>query len=197
MSIEVVLVHPNAVLPTRVTDGSVGYDLTIIKECENPPKTECKNLTFYDTCVKVKPPSGYYLEIHARSSLMKLGYKLANSVGIIDPDYRGNVLIGLTKFDQSMPDLIIGNGLRVAQLILRRIEIADCISVEKIDDTVRGTGGFGSTGGNLFGGGFGTRYQLVSNPPLAQPPDQPTIQPSIQPLNWDEAILKLKIENKK
>jgi dUTP pyrophosphatase len=143
---EVQLVHKNAVLPAKANICDVGYDLTIIEECKYPPKHECKNLKFYDTGIRIRPPPGFYLEIHARSSLMKTGHMLANATGIIDPDYRGNIIIALTKFDQSMPDLVIGDGLRVAQLVIRPHVSLPVNRVDNLNNTTRGQGGFGSTG---------------------------------------------------
>ena len=172
--ISVVIVNPKAKVPTKANDNAIGYDLTIIEECVNPPKHECKNLRFYDTGIQIKPPHGYYLEIHARSSLMKTGYMLANAVGIIDPDYRGNILVALTKFDHDMPDLVLGDGIRVAQLILRNVEKAcDCVIVDKLDDTVRGSGGFGSTD---------IKQGRLKN----------SVQHVVRPLSWAEAVANLK-----
>lgn len=80
----------------------------------------------------------------ARSSLPKLGYMLANSVGIIDNEYRGNVMIQLFKFDSNAPPLELP--CRIAQLIPRKmvpIEFEEIVTVTTT--TTRGEGGFGST----------------------------------------------------
>jgi dUTP pyrophosphatase len=86
----------NAVIPTRGTPFSVGYDLTVIGVFK---KIDDKTV-LYDTGLQVEPPEGYYTEILPRSSLVKTGYMLSNSVGVIDSDYRGNLLIALTKVNQ-------------------------------------------------------------------------------------------------
>lgn len=126
-----------AVIPTRGTPASVGYDLTAISVYK---KLNNRTILF-NTGIKVSPPLGYYFEIVPRSSLSKTGYMLANSVGVIDPDYTDNLLIALTKVDDSMPDLELP--FTRCQLILRKDESYSLIEVESINET--GRGGFGST----------------------------------------------------
>lgn len=128
-----------AVTPTRGTPDSVGFDLTAISVV----KRFGSRTTLYDTGIKVQPPFGYYTEIVPRSSLVKTGYVLSNSVGIIDNDFRGNLLIALTKVDDSLPDLELP--FTRCQLILRRHEDYVCIETDSLEDTIRGEGGFGST----------------------------------------------------
>jgi dUTP pyrophosphatase len=138
-TLNVLIEDKNAVLPTKGTPYSIGYDLTAISEYKKlSPLT-----TLYDTGIKVKPPTGYYVEILPRSSLSKTGYMLSNSVGVIDPDYTGTLLIALTKIDQSMPDLQLP--FTKCQLILRKTEDFIIREVDHIENTERGEGGFGST----------------------------------------------------
>lgn len=132
---------PEAVLPSqsRVTDA--GHDLTIIKKVKNmTPK-----VSLYDTGLRVRVPHGYYTEIVPRSSLSKSGYMLANSIGVIDRGYHGNLLIALAKIDDEVPPLSLP--FRCCQLIFRKQEF---LRIEEIDidleETSRGAGGFGSTG---------------------------------------------------
>ena len=132
---------PEAVLPSqsRVTDA--GHDLTIIKKVKDlTPK-----VSLYDTGLRVRVPHGYYTEIVPRSSLSKTGYMLANSIGVIDRSYNGNLLIALAKIDETTPTLSLP--FRCCQLIFRKQEF---LRVEEIDidleETSRGNGGFGSTG---------------------------------------------------
>lgn len=68
---------------------------------------------------------------------------LANSVGVIDADYRGDLLIALTKINEKAPDLQLP--LKICQLIMRKREEFAMVEVEALDDTERGAGGFGST----------------------------------------------------
>lgn len=138
-SVECVLMNKEAVVPTKGTTFSVGYDLTAISLSK-----KINNVTYlYNTGLMVKPPEGYYLEILPRSSLIKTGYMLANSVGIIDSDYRGELLIALNKVDSTVPDLELP--FTRCQLVLRKYENYSVTQVEKLDDTERGSGGFGST----------------------------------------------------
>jgi dUTP pyrophosphatase len=135
-----------AVLPTKGTELSIGYDLTVI----DTVKKFSEKTTLFDTGLKVTPPKGYYTEIVPRSSLSKTGYILANSVGIIDEDYRGRLMIALTKVDDSMPDLV--PPFTRCQLILRKgyyYKVDDVTEYYKEDNTSRGSGGFGSTDKNL------------------------------------------------
>ena len=130
---------PQAIIPTKGTTHSVGYDLTAISVY----KKLSERTTLYDTGIKVQPPEGYYTEILPRSSLTKTGYCLSNSVGTIDSDYRGRLLIALTRIDDSFPELTLP--FTRCQLVLRRHEQYTLRQVDNLDDTDRGSGGFGST----------------------------------------------------
>ena len=131
----------NAVIPTKGYPTDSGFDITIIsvfKKINN-------NVTLFDTGLKIAPSEGYYIELVARSSLMKYGYMLANNIGIIDNSYRGPILVALFKFDENSADLQLP--MRIAQLIPRRIiDMKIEIQEENFELTERGEGGFGSTG---------------------------------------------------
>lgn len=131
--------NPSAVLPTKGTHLSIGYDLT----CISVVKKLGQKTTLYDTGLKILPPCGYYTEILPRSSLSKTGYMLTNSVGIIDPDYTGTLLISLTKIDDSLPDLEVP--FVKCQLVLRKAEFYKLEEKTEIPETHRGNGSFGST----------------------------------------------------
>ena len=75
---------PLPVVPKKACPSDVGYDLTLIRE----EKKISHSNTMYDSGISVIPPIGYYIEIIPRRSLSKLGYIMANSIGIIDPDYQ-------------------------------------------------------------------------------------------------------------
>jgi dUTP pyrophosphatase len=130
---------PKAVIPTKGTPFSVGYDLTAISIY----KKLSDRTILYDTGIKVQPPKGYYTEIVPRSSISKTGYCLSNSVGTIDPDFTGRLLIALTKIDESCPDLTLP--FTKCQLILRKYEDYTMKEINQLDQTERGEGGFGST----------------------------------------------------
>lgn len=101
MSIRFVISDEDAVIPTKAHEEDIGYDLTIIKVF----RCISAQTTLYDTGLAMSPPDGFYLEILPRSSLSKTGYMLSNSVGVIDPQYTGNLMVALTKVDPSMPDI--------------------------------------------------------------------------------------------
>jgi deoxyuridine 5'-triphosphate nucleotidohydrolase len=131
----------DAVLPTKARFSDVGYDLTILEKL----KDFNEKTSLYDTGIRIQMPSGVYAEVVPRSSLSKSGYMLANSVGIIDNSYTGNILIALTKIDPSASDITLP--FRCCQLVFKHqvyahFEETDLLS---FDDTGRGAGGFGST----------------------------------------------------
>lgn len=131
----------DAVIPSKTKVSDAGYDLTVIKEA----KKFLNNVTLYDTGIKVKVKHGMYAEVVPRSSLSKSGYMLANSIGIIDQGYNGNIYIALVKVDPSAPDIELP--FKCCQLIFRYQVHVDIVEVlEEFEATSRGTGGFGSTG---------------------------------------------------
>lgn len=129
-----------AVTPTKKHNTDAGFDLTLVKLL----KVDDYGTEWYDTGIAVQPPSGYYFDLVGRSSLIKKGRQLANCVGIIDETYRGNIMVALTKLSPNAPDLELPN--RACQLILRKWHDAPMEERESLDDTERGSGGFGSTG---------------------------------------------------
>ena len=134
--------HSNdAVIPSKAGKNEVGFDLTVIKKIKDINSTT----SMYDTCISVKPPTGYYFEIIPRSSLSKTGYMLTNSVGIIDPTYRGTLKVVITKVCPDASDFELPN--KRFQLIPRICFNDDLIAeeVDELDKTERGEGGFGST----------------------------------------------------
>jgi deoxyuridine 5'-triphosphate nucleotidohydrolase len=130
----------NAILPSKSRESDVGYDLTIIKEVK---KFNDKTI-LYDTGIKIEVEDYYYSKIVPRSSLSKSGYMLANSIGIIDNSYRGNLLIALTKVDEKSPDIELP--FKCCQLIIEKQIYLDLYEVDDdFNDTDRKSGGFGST----------------------------------------------------
>jgi len=137
--INVVKTDENAIIPSKKNWSDVGYDLSIIKKIEEyNSKT-----TLYDTGIKVQIDFGYYIEIVPRSSLSKSGYILANSIGIIDNSYRGNLMIALTKICDDAKEIEFP--FRCCQLILRKHINSSLEEVGFLEKTKRNEGGFGST----------------------------------------------------
>jgi dUTP pyrophosphatase len=147
----------NAVAPTKASPEESGYDLTAVSFVKRlGPHT-----FMYDTEVSVEPPSGYYTEIVARSSIVKTGFMLSNNVGVIDSSYRGTLKIVLTDVDSKgkmLPNKInyitrkegrpMTCPFTLTQLIVRKRHNFDVEIVSDLSSTYRGEGGFGSTGAN-------------------------------------------------
>jgi dUTP pyrophosphatase len=129
----------DAIIPSKSRATDEGYDLTLI----SVDKVISKMTTRYDTGIKTQPPPGYHLELLPRSSLSNSGYILANSVGLIDCPFRGSLKVVLTKIDPDMPDLTLP--FKCMQMVLRKNIHFLVDEVTEIDDTARGSGGFGST----------------------------------------------------
>jgi deoxyuridine 5'-triphosphate nucleotidohydrolase len=132
---------PNAVIPFKARLSDVGYDLTVIRK----HKDLTSNTALYDTGIAIDIPFRYYAEIAPRSSLSKSGYMISNSIGIIDPGYKGNLYIALTKVSPEVPELAFP--FRCGQLIFKRQVFINLVeTVEELETSTRGDGGYGSTG---------------------------------------------------
>ncbi len=132
-------------LPSRGHPGDAGLDLTAMAMEMPRPKVYA-----FDTGISVEPPPGTYCEVVPRSSMVKTDFMLANSVGVIDPDYRGRIRVVLRYLGEAADggraeaEAMIGS--RIAQLLVRRLEPVQVEAAEFLADTSRGPGGFGSTG---------------------------------------------------
>jgi len=124
--------------PTLGEPFAVGHDLTAVSVWKKVGDT-----TFYETGISVEPPEGYYLEIVPRSSISKTGHILANSVGVIDPDYRGTLKIPVMHVDKSLPALT--TPFTLFQMVCKKHEKFRLVFSENLSNTTRGDGGFGST----------------------------------------------------
>ena len=141
MTLRVKRLSENAVLPVRGSDLAAGYDLASAEDIVVPANG--KAIAKTDLAMVI--PIGYYGRIAPRSGF---SWKKHTDIGagVIDADYRGNV--GVVIFNHSSEDIIVSKGDRVAQLILEKITTPEVVDVgdEDLDHTVRGEGGFGSTG---------------------------------------------------
>lgn len=128
-----------AIIPSKGYPSDIGYDLT----CINLKKKINNNTFLYDTGIKCIVPDGYYIEIHPRSSISKSGYILSNMTGIIDPNYRGNLLVCLSRIDMNKPELQLP--FKLTQIIIRKGYSFDIKIINEYDITDRNINGFGST----------------------------------------------------
>lgn len=132
----------NAKTPTYSSEFAAGADLyAVVNKVEILPG----ETAFIDTGVVMEIPNGYVGLIYARSGLAcKQGLAPANKVGVIDSDYRGNIMVAL--YNQSSETRIVSEGDRIAQIIIQPVEQFGFNVKENLSDTKRGEGGFGSTG---------------------------------------------------
>lgn len=134
--------HP---LPRYHTAGSAGFDLTA--NLDAPVTLAPLERALISTGLYVALPAGYEAQIRPRSGLAtKYGLTVLNAPGTIDADYRGEW--GVILVNLSNQPVTIHDGDRVAQAVIARCEQAEFIEVETLDETLRGSGGFGHTGHN-------------------------------------------------
>lgn len=130
-------------IPKYATKGSAGFDLF----CNNKKEIIAKpnQVVKVPTGLKMSIPEGYFGAVYPRSSAgIKSRISLANSTGIIDSDYRGELILFLVNNGDE--ELVINNGDRLAQMVIQPFVQVDFEVVEALDDTERGEGGIGSTG---------------------------------------------------
>ena len=134
---------PSVELPSYKTDGASGMDLmAFVKEPINlKPQTSC----LVPTGISLAFPSEYEIQIRPRSGLAaKNNISVLNTPGTIDSDYRGEIKIIL--FNHGNEDFLINNKDRIAQMILTPVIKMNFEETDNLPETVRGEGGFGSTG---------------------------------------------------
>lgn len=133
----------NAIIPTYGTDYAAGCDVYAHidgKEIINPGETK-----LIKTGIAMEVPVGYAALIYARSGLAsKKGLAPANKVGVVDSDYRGEIMVALHNHSNEVRE--IEDGERIAQIVITPYIKAVFEEVEELDETKRGEGGFGSTG---------------------------------------------------
>lgn len=130
-----------AVPPNRAHETDAGADLRSITSITILPGTKL----LVDTGVSMQIPMYYVGLVTPRSSMGKVEVSLANTVGVIDSDYRGTIKLFL-KNNGTEPFSIIAGDTRIGQILIVPVLLARFNVVNKIDDTSRGVGGFGSTG---------------------------------------------------
>lgn len=143
VNVNIKKLKPEATIPTYGTDYAAGADLyACISEnlTINPGET-----AFIGTGVALEVPEGYAGLIYARSGLScKKGLAPANKVGVVDSDYRGEITVAL--HNHSSEAKTIEPNERIAQMVIAPFLGANFVEVDELSDTVRGVGGFGSTG---------------------------------------------------
>lgn len=133
--------HPDAKIPIRGSPLAASYDIFSNEEFTIAPKGKY----LFSTGISMAIPSGHYGRVAPRSGLATKHF-IDVGAGVIDEDYRGEVKVLLFNFGED--GYLVGKGDRIAQLILERISTPKIEEVEELDSTIRGEGGFGSTGKN-------------------------------------------------
>jgi len=139
--LRVKLLHPDAQLPRRAHPGDAGADLHSVEEAVIPPG-ERRDV---GTGLALAIPPGCAGFVQPRSGLaFKHGIMVVNSPGLIDAGYRGEVRVSL--YNSGREPFTVRGGVRIAQLVIQRVEEPAFIVADELPDTVRGEGGFGSSG---------------------------------------------------
>ena len=131
---------PEAVEPKRAHKSDAGWDLTAVSRDWDAEQ----RVYVYGTGIAVEIPEGYAGLLFPRSSIANKDLLLTNAVGIIDSGYRGEIMAKFCQRDDG--GSIYGIGERIAQLVISPVIIPEIEIVDELNDTERGTGGFGSTG---------------------------------------------------
>lgn len=134
---------PKAVLPAYQTPHSAGLDLSA---CIDAPMTiGAGDIAMIPCGFAMAIPPGYEAQVRPRSGLAsKFGISMPNAPGTIDADYRGEVKVPLINLGKT--PFVVEPAMRIAQMVIAKVEHAEVLEVDELDATVRGAGGFGSTG---------------------------------------------------
>ncbi|KAK5990879.1 Deoxyuridine 5'-triphosphate nucleotidohydrolase [Cladobotryum mycophilum] len=138
-ALQIKKLSPQGRVPTRGSAFAAGYDLYAARDTVVPARGK----VLVDTDISIAVPAGTYGRIAPRSGLASKHF-IDTGAGVIDADYRGQVKVLL--FNHAEEDYQIKEADRIAQLVLERIVTPDVVEVEELEDSVRGAGGFGSTG---------------------------------------------------
>lgn len=143
ISVKIKKLNPNAIIPTYGTSFSAGAD---IYACEGKQLTVLPNETvFVHTGISVELPDNTVGLIYARSGLAcRRALAPANKVGVIDCDYRGEIIVAL--HNHSNEPQALSDGERIAQLVIAPCFVADFVEAGELSQSERGENGFGSTG---------------------------------------------------
>lgn len=134
---------PEVPLPSYAHPGDAGADLTTTVDVHLAPGERA----VVPTGIAVALPDGFVALVHPRSGLAaRCGVSIVNAPGTVDAGYRGEVKVVLVNLDPAEP-VTLRRGDRIAQLVVQRFERAGFVEVDRLPDSVRGEGGYGSTGG--------------------------------------------------
>ena len=143
VKIKVARVHPDAKMPTKGSELAAGWDLYSLEDTEVPFRKSVK----LRTGIHVEIPEGFEGQVRARSSLGSKGLILPHSIGTIDADYRGELFVLMTWIGEG-DSYLVYSGERIAQIVITPVPKVSLeeVNIQDLGKTVRGDGGFGSTG---------------------------------------------------
>lgn len=144
MQVKFKKINPYAITPTRAYKGDAGYDLYAFNQYIIKPGETIK----VATGIILEIPEGYYMEIVPRSGISyKTMLRIANSPGIIDSGYRGEVMVLMNNISTDPFNIYtINRGDKIAQMILRKLEFYELQEAEVLSESERSNRGFGSSG---------------------------------------------------
>ena len=145
VKVEIKRLNDKAIIPTRGSSNAAGYDLYANLGEYDVLEIQPHCTYSVGTGLAISIPTGYFGAIFARSGIARdRGLRPANCVGVIDSDYRGEVIVALHNDSDELPR--VRNGERIAQLVILPYLPVEFEEVEHLTETERGEGGFGSTG---------------------------------------------------
>jgi dUTP pyrophosphatase len=143
LEISIRRLDPDVPLPSYAHPGDAGADLVTTEDVTLKPGERA----LVPTGIAIALPEGYAAFVHPRSGLAaRHGLSIVNSPGTVDSGYRGEIKVALINHDPHEA-IVLNRGDRIAQLVIQRVEHASFVEVEDLPGSVRGAGGYGSTGG--------------------------------------------------
>ena len=135
-------IDPDVELPSYAYEGDAGLDLRANESVVLKPFER----RLISTGIAIAIPEGYAGFVQPRSGMaLKRGLSMANTPGLIDSHYRGELKVVAINLDPEK-DIVIERGERIAQLVIQQVSVVTLFEVSELDDTDRGAGGFGSSG---------------------------------------------------
>lgn len=143
LEISIRRLDPDVPLPSYAHPGDAGADLVTTEDVKLMPGERA----LVSTGIAIALPEGYAAFVHPRSGLAaRHGLSIVNTPGTVDAGYRGEIKVALINHDRTEP-IVLNRGDRIAQLVIQRVEHAVFLEVDDLPESVRGDGGYGSTGG--------------------------------------------------
>lgn len=147
LDVALLRLDPAIPAPSYAHPGDAGADLVTTVDIELAPGERA----LVPTGVAIALPAGYVALVHPRSGLAaRHGLSIVNTPGTVDAGYRGEIKVALINHDLS-ESIVLRRGDRIAQLVIQRVERARFVEVAELPESVRGSGGYGSTGGFTTG----------------------------------------------